>query len=634
VKIKSIHIKNLRAIKEQLVELDDYTCFVGPNGAGKSTVMHALNVFFRESQGGNGVIDSNVLTKDDFHQRDTSKPIEITVTFTELSEDAKTDFADYFRNNQLVISAVATFDENKERAEVKQCGKRMVMSQFKGYFKALNDGAKVADLQHIFGNICIEFPELLGARTKDAMSTALREYETAHSDLCELISSEDQFYGVSKGSNRLAKYIQWVYVPAVKDALEEQTETRNTALGKLLARAVRSKVNFSEDIAVIQKEAQDRYRCLLEKNQTALDEVSSSLRKRISEWAHPEATIKVQWQQDPLKSVKIEEPFAGILAGEGDFEGQLSHFGNGLQRSFLLALLQELANFNSDGPLLLLGIEEPELYQHPPQEKHLASVLQNLSENNAQIIITTHSPHFISGIGFENVRMVRRHTTEKYTTIKQLKFEKIADEIATASGEKPVRPKGIAAKLNQILQPSLNEMFFTQRLILVEGLEDLAYISSWLLISGRWDEYRRLGCHIVPCNGKSYLIQPLVIAKGLDIPVILIFDADKGAENPDAHKKENCTLLHLIGGDPTRPFPDAAVWGNNYVVWSTNIGETLSSEVGSVGWEKAKESACRECGQIAGAKKNSRYIGACLDYLWKNKIKPPSLERLCKMIVE
>ena len=77
------------------------------------------------------------------------------------------------------------------------------------------------------------------------MTKALREYEAARSDECELIPSEDQFYGFSKGANRLAK-LQWVYVPAVKDATSEQVEARNSALGKLLARTVRSKTNFAK----------------------------------------------------------------------------------------------------------------------------------------------------------------------------------------------------------------------------------------------------------------------------------------------------------------------------------------------------------------------------------------------------
>ena len=63
------------------------------------------------------------------------------------------------------------------------------------------------------------------------MKQFLRDYETEHPELCELIPSEDQFYGFSKGRDRLEKHVQWVYIPAVKDPTSEQIEARNTALG-------------------------------------------------------------------------------------------------------------------------------------------------------------------------------------------------------------------------------------------------------------------------------------------------------------------------------------------------------------------------------------------------------------------
>ena len=87
MRIKSVLIRNFRSIREQLVEVGDYTCFVGSNGSGKSNVMHALNVFFGE-QNIPG-LDVRMLSEEDFHRKNTREPIEITVTFTDLSEEAK-----------------------------------------------------------------------------------------------------------------------------------------------------------------------------------------------------------------------------------------------------------------------------------------------------------------------------------------------------------------------------------------------------------------------------------------------------------------------------------------------------------------------------------------------------------------
>jgi putative ATP-dependent endonuclease of OLD family len=75
------------------------------------------------------------------------------------------------------------------------------------------------------------------------------------------------------------------------------------------------------------------------------------------------------------------------------------------------------------------------------------------------------------------------------------------------------------AKIHPALQPMLHEMFFATRLILVEGLEDVAYITTYLHLLGKWDDYRCSGCHIIPVNAKSQLLQSLVIARHMGIPL-------------------------------------------------------------------------------------------------------------------
>jgi putative ATP-dependent endonuclease of the OLD family len=341
MKIKTVRIQNLRSIKDETIEFDDYTCFVGPNGSGKSNALCALNIFFREVD--NAATDMVSLTIEDFHGKDVSEPVEITVTFIDLSDEAQEDFKDYYRQGQLVVTAKAEYNEVSKTAEVKQYGQRLGLGAFKDFFKMMGDSAVVAELKTKYAALKEAFKDLPAAATKPAMTDALRVYESARPEQCELIPSEDQFYGVSKGADRLNKYLQWVYVPAMKDPTQEQAEAKNTALGKLLARTVRTKVNFQDSVRALLDETRGRYEALLAENQPALDDVSATLGKRISEWAHPDATLRLAWQQDPSSSVRVAEPFAKIIAGESSFEGDLVRFGHGFQRSYLLALLQELA---------------------------------------------------------------------------------------------------------------------------------------------------------------------------------------------------------------------------------------------------------------------------------------------------
>lgn len=631
MRIRSVHIKNLRSIADQTVEFDRYNCLVGANGAGKSTVLCALNVFFRETQ--NATTDLTALQLEDFHAKNTSDPIEITVEFTGLSVEAQKDFGEYYRQGVLAVSAIAKFDESTGTATVRQYGQRLAMLAFAPYFKAANDGAPASELKTIFAELRKVLLDLPAASTKDAMAAALHEYEAARPAECVLIPSEDQFYGVSKGANRLAKHIQWVYVPAVKDATDEQSETKNSAFSRLLARAVRSKVNFSEELKQIASSAQEEYRKLLSKNQGVLDGISASLALRLTQWAHPEAAVRVEWQQDPKKSVQVEEPLAGILASEGAFQGQLARFGHGLQRSFLLALLQELAEAGGEGPVLILGCEEPELYQHPPQARHLSNVLRRLSEQQAQIIITTHSPHFVSGETFEDVRLVRRVPGAQHAVVCRYDYKAFSDAFAAAKGAVPMRPAGALAKVHQVLQPAMNEMFFAQRLVLVEGLEDIAYIHAWLAVSGRWDEFRKRGVHVVPANGKHALLQPLIIARGLGIPTLVVFDGDSDKNNQGVHLSDNTALLKVVGGDHESPFPVATVWAPDHIVWPKDMGDSIKQDAGEPSWTEAGNYASAECGMAGDLNKNARHVGARLAWLWEKGVKPPSLEALCDQVI-
>jgi energy-coupling factor transporter ATP-binding protein EcfA2 len=646
MRIESVSIKNLRCIKDSVANLGAYTCLVGPNGAGKSTLLHALNIFFRHVE--DASTDVTSLTPEDFYMHDTTEPIEITVTFADLPPEAQADFKEYVRQGKLIISCKATFDGKSNRAEVKQFGQRLGMAAFKPFFRAYGDGDPAGTLKAAFEQLESGSTELAAKnskKTKDAMYQTLREFEAERAGECEVIPSEDQFYGVSKGKNLLEKYVQWIFIPAVKNACDEQSETKGGALGKLLARTVRAKLNFSATLQALVETARGQYQKMLDDNEAALNGVSEALQKRLAEWAHPAATLRVAWQQDSSKAVRVDQPLAGIVAGESGYEGSLVRFGHGFQRSYLLALLQELAaGDDRTAPTLILGCEEPELYQHPPQARHLAGVLEKLSQDNAQIVVTTHSPYFVSGKNFESVRMVRRCLAGNSASISQYSYPQASARFAEVVGEPPKETSAALSKIHQALQPALNEMFFTQRLVLVEGLEDVAYIHSWLILADRWEDYRRSGCHVVAVGGKSEMIRPAIIAQGLGIPVFAAVDADgdkiQKPENRTRHHRDNVALIRLFKGDEADLFPVTTCWLSNFVMWPSDLAQTVKREFiealgvqGAEQFDHMRSEASFACGDAGDLGKNAVYIGNLLELLKEAGVTSWSLDQLCERII-
>lgn len=634
MRIKSVRIENFRSFKDETVGLDPYTCCAGPNGAGKSNILAALNVFFQEKSASS--MDTSRLVEEDYFQKQTSTPIRITVVFEDLSDEARSELAAYVRQDQLVVTAEALFDPGTQAGSVRHYGQRLGFESFRHYFDREKAGAKAGELRDLYTALREQHPKLPAAGTKDQNTQALKDHEAAHQEECTLIPSADEFYGVNS-TGKLARFVQWIFVPAVKDAGEEGQEGRNTALGRLVARAVRSRVSFDSEIESLKADTLVKYRDLLFKYQDSLEDLAKALQRRLEELAHPSVSLGMEWTADPARSVTIVSPVAGIKTGDGGFVGSLSRMGHGLQRSYLLALLQELADADApDAPTMILGCEEPELYQHPPQARHLADVFENLVKGNNQVIVTTHSPYFVRGEGFENVRLVRKGGPNVSSTVRGLSFNALCARIRAVRGEDPRRPpNGLIAKLHQALQPQLAEMLFARVVVLVEGLEDVAYVTTALHCSDRWPEFRRRGCHIVPTNSKDRLVSPVAIAKELGLPVFVMFDADGDetkVERRRMHEKDNTTLLALLGsGEPA--FPGANVLADDHAVWRTSLTEAVKEDLGDR-YDGLVQAARTHFPQEGGLEKQELFIADWLSSAYAEGKGPQVLDSLCGAILK
>jgi len=638
MKLTELEIENFRSFEKETIRFGDYTCFVGPNGSGKSTVLMALNVFFRENDA--TVTNVCTLSEEDFHHKDTSKPVRITATFEDLSEAAQEEFKDYYRQEKLVITAEAQWDFQSNSAPVKQNGSRFVMEDFADFFHTERNRGKVAELREIYARIRNGYPDLPAATTKQAMIDALRNYEESHPDSCTLIPEPNEFYGFTKGAYHLENHIQWVYVPAVKDASTEQEEGSKTALGQLLARTVRTKLDFSQALEELKEKAEETYTRILEQQAGALKGLGLSMEKRLQEYIDARAHLDIRWHYDSKSSISIRDPVARAFIGDGDFIGEIARAGHGLQRGFLVTILHELvANEGAGGPKLLLGFEEPELYQHPPQARHLADVLERLAgpKGNSQVLVTTHSPYFVSTKGFENVRMVRKQRNGRVAKVHSATFQQLEERLSESLGDKPGSPNSLMARVAQIMQPSQNELFFTSFGVLVEGQEDVAFISTHLGLSEQLSEFRRLGCHFIAAGGKTNLSRLVVIAQQLAIPHFVVFDADgdeKNQKERKKHEKDNRCLMNLCGMKGAEPFPQDIVWGPDITIWPMNIQKSICENLGDSIWNEALTAAKNTHDLQEGVKaKNCMLIAYTLEQLKTQKKLSGVLTKLCASIL-
>ena len=340
-------------------------------------------------------------------------------------------------------------------------------------------------------------------------------------------------------------------------------------------------------------------------NLNELDNLADDLSKTLQSYV-PDAKVRLQWSD--LSDISIPMPQAEVKLLEDEYESRVERTGHGLQRAFIITMLQHLdavryhepasENGTSErtdtvpGPVspqlpnLVLAIEEPELYQHPSRQRHLASVLLNLATGaipgvaeRTQVIYATHSPLFVGLDRFDQIRVLRKVPQDedrpKTTRLRKTDMETVAEELWLASdmqGEK-FTADTLKPRLHSLMTPWMGEGFFADVVVLVEGEGDRAAIPGFA--KSKQLDLDSEGIAVIPCFGKRNLNRPLVIFRQLGIPVYVIWDGDCGGR--DAKPKDNAYLLRLLG-KPEEDWPQFV--GDSAACFKVELEETLQDEIG------------------------------------------------------
>lgn len=303
-----------------------------------------------------------------------------------------------------------------------------------------------------------------------------------------------------------------------------------------------------------------------------LADLQDSLSKTLKTYV-PDAGVEMQWSA--VGEVEIPLPRAEVRLVEHGYPTVVTNTGHGLQRAFVFSMLQNLAAERSNPPKtqadsldtetstetdvadLILGVEEPELFQHPPRQRHFANILYRLANDaipgvsqKTQVIYTTHSPHFVGMDRFHQVRVCQKADNglglPRVTRVTNVTGERVAEELGNASESDQSRTwNKYLMKLHTVMTPLSNEGFFSQVAVLVEDEEDRAvFLSVAKFLDHDLEAY---GISVIPCGGKNKLSRPLVIFRQFGIKTYVVWDSDHGAPGG---MKENRTLMRLHHVEP------------------------------------------------------------------------------------
>jgi len=190
----------------------------------------------------------------------------------------------------------------------------------------------------------------------------------------------------------------------------------------------------------------------------------------------------------------------------------ISDTGTGTQSTIIIAIL-ELALKHKATKSKLLCIEEPELFIHPQGVRFLSQLIDRIiSETDCQVIVSSHSPIFISGLDPRSI--VRIEKSNDGSLIHQL----------------PSNYNDEDNKIKRSLNSENAEMFFSSNVVLVEG-ETEKILFSQLSENLKSDDgkdlnYFKNNCSVCSVGGKDNIGNYIEILKKYNIPVKAIVDDD------------------------------------------------------------------------------------------------------------
>lgn len=594
MQIQNVHVKNFRSILNESLPCDSLTALVGRNGSGKSSFLSALGLFYNPSAS---------VTPEDFYAEDVTQDIEIAVTYKSLNAEAKDFFSAYIDNDSLTV--VRVFSDPQSGKSGSYHGMRL---QNPDFVDIRNTGAAM-NKRRKYNEIKKEgkYTSLPSATSADAVLRELDNWETQNPEHCKLLRDDGQFFGFTQvGHGYLGRYTKFILVPAVRDALEDATERRGSSVTELMDLVVRSVLAKRGNVEDFRQRTQDEYKEIMNPmNLPELDNLSQDLSRTLKSFV-PDAEVLLQWSE--LPDISIPMPPAEVKLMEDDYESRVERTGHGLQRAFIITMLQHLdavrfvepvpesgaseeiesvAGENTfQLPNLVLAIEEPELYQHPSRQRHLASVLLNLAEGaipgvaeSTQVIYATHSPLFVGLDRFAQIRVLRKVPQEggkpRNTQLKKTNKGAVARELGQAMGRKGklFTADTLEPRLRSMMTPWMGEGGFADVVVLVEGEDDRAAILSFA--KSKKCDFDGMGIAVIPCFGKSSIDRPLVIFRQLGISVYVVWDGDRGGNNSEL--EVNKRLLRLLR-KPEQDWPHFV--SESSACFKVNLEKTLEDEIG------------------------------------------------------
>jgi predicted ATP-dependent endonuclease of OLD family len=488
MKIETIILHNFRSIKEQTFNLKDYSLLIGANNSGKTNVIDALRIFYEKEK-----FDKEDIPKFKTDDQETWIEIEFHLTddeFGNLKDEYKQD------NNSLKV---------------------------RKYLKSSQSERVKSNQSNIYG------------------------YEGGN-----LLNN--LFYGAKNISE--AKLGDVMYIPEVAKVDEYTKLSGPSAFRDSLNFVVKKVVKNSPSFESLSKsfiDFNEKFKIEASKDGISIQNFIDDVNKEIRDW-----DVSFGVEINEIKPEEIIKNLVNHYLEEKHLQERLdiSSFGQGLQRHLIYTLIKlsakykeipvkkEKKEFSPDFTLILF--EEPEAFLHPAQQEILNLSLGEIaSAENQQVLISTHSSHFVSKNTDDIPSLLKLTKNEVETLIYQIDKNALQDILKENKELKKIlgdESTGKDIELESIryylwLDPDRCCSFFADIVLICEGLSEKALIDC--LVKEKKINFKSRRVYILNAAGKYDIHRYMNLFGKLGIEHSVLYDGDK---NNDKHKKINAFI--------------------------------------------------------------------------------------------
>ncbi|PPI07459.1 hypothetical protein C5C63_07085 [Rathayibacter sp. AY1B8] len=485
-------------------------------------------------------------------------------------------------------------------------------------FAEVRGMTKVTELRPAYAKLRESLDELadLGSSpTKVQITEELARWESdpGNSNQLEAVADDDanHMFGIN-GANVMRECVRLVLVPAATNISSDvgsagKGSTLNELIGALMAEAgARAQAEWFVENEVAIEELKQKITSSVEgSTRTQAERVNERLNALIPN-AKIDLTPRVpDWTPKSEAVVSTDVTIDGVT-------NDIGRQGHGVQRAVMISmfqalvpddaltrknheplegedeaataerLLKELANL----PVLVVCIEEPEIYQHPIRARAFARTLTELSKQaNVQVIVATHSPYFVRPDYFESLR--RFTMSAGISAVASTS----AVAIATATG---IASSKISKVVEKRVPTEFSEGFFADAVALVEGETDRAVLEAICARLGLDLDAR--GLSVLEVSSKEAIRIPREILTALGIPVFVVADGDfegaarkhstdavKEAGAHASHKKSTEDIVAWLPSATARAGATPHVFGaqttvsDKYIFWHDDLEGELAA---------------------------------------------------------